>query len=225
MKNLNSQAIQMGDELSHTRKPFLGSYRANAVIGVINAILKARITRGNTDAIFLAEKGGLVIQLNDGSDPTTPTASGTIQRFKITGITTDHLICRTFDGATTGSSDVLVAKQSNVRKSITNEIYLGLNWAVTYTGNASRTLTHAATSRTIIQALFPTYETSGTIQNGQIWAVQTTGGTGVAAAPDWLEIGPSRRWEFGLKELDVCQTIAGVPTSKKILLTGGELYT
>lgn len=217
-------ALFRGMTLTAVSKPFLGRRRGNIFVAFFNAFMKGEIRRGSSDQIIIAGEK-IIFQIKD-STVESPTSGATIQRFKIIGIQADYLECHTYDGTTEGSTTVLVAKQSNVRKSITNESYLGINWAVTYTGNAARTLTEIPSPHRVIrQPLFPTYETNGTVQNGQVWAVETTGGTGVSSAPDWLEIGPSRRWENVFQELEICQTIAGVPTQKKILVPSGDPYT
>ncbi|MES3000117.1 MAG: hypothetical protein V4787_05455 [Pseudomonadota bacterium] len=214
--------IYAGLSLPFTRKPFLGKRRANFIIALFNAVTRMEIKRGQSDQVIIGNDK-IVLQLKESAAPGT-TASGAGQRFRIQSITTDHLVCRTWDGTTLGSTNINVAKPTNVRQSITNEIILGLNWAVTYTGNAARTLTNVATSRVIRQALVPTYEVNGTVQNGQIWAMEMTGGTGVVGAPSWLELSPSRRWETTYIEFDVCQNVGGVATPKKAIVQSSDLY-
>lgn len=56
--------IHAGQQLTYTKSPFLGKSRIGIVIAVINAFLRMRITRGNSDKFTISARGA-ILQIKD----------------------------------------------------------------------------------------------------------------------------------------------------------------
>lgn len=118
---------------------------------------------------------------------------GTVSAFKVQSVVSESLVCRTFDGTSTGSTDIQVAKPYKLRQSAPNPVtidsetitYSAWNWA-----NQSRTATIGATSKT--EVITPRYLT-----NDIIWATETTTCTtgSDASTLTWLDLNvDGRAW-------------------------------
>jgi len=64
--NKDAPSITAGESIPYVKKPFLGRLRANKVIALCNAILKARIqtVTGAGSRVFFGSTGGMVIQVD-----------------------------------------------------------------------------------------------------------------------------------------------------------------
>lgn len=100
---------------------FLSASYANRIVWALNALLTAKIVRGDSDELKVSRDGNIILQLSDHTEASS--GSGVAgQRYKITAVNTDYLTCRTYDGSTTGGTDIYVAYPDELRGSapITN---------------------------------------------------------------------------------------------------------
>lgn len=129
-----------------------------------------------------------------GSVPTVKRGgtSTPVQCYKITGIAADYLTAVTWDGTTPGTESVRIAKPPMIRRvdwhNITRD---GITYTSTNADGQSRTLGHSGTGEDDAESeevLYPSYAA-----NDIIYADQPTGGTGVSAAPSWMDTNRSGR--------------------------------
>lgn len=107
------------------------------------------------------------------------------QRMQVQSVQGDYITCKTYNGVTTGSTVIYVAKPVELRHSVTNE-QIG-TIAVTYTNYA--TASNGACTRTAAasgydnqsEMVLPTYHT-GSTSLSEIIADEPNGGTGVTNA-------------------------------------------
>lgn len=100
-----------------------------------------------------------------------------VSQFLLKSVSDDHLVCRTWDGATEGSANVNVAKPPALRRTGWHGVtVVGITY--TYTGTQARTAVQGTTTEN--QVIIPAYQTaSGQYIGNVIYAVQPQGGTGV----------------------------------------------
>lgn len=213
---MNLPPIFKGMKVPPVRRPFLGRLRANLLCSMFNAMMNARITRGATDDIFITSHG-IVFQIKK-VEAEESTSDADAKRYIIQSDQGHYLICHEWDGSVEGEEDIAIAKQGNARPTTAAENFSSLSYAPTYPVDKNhRVMTHDGTPDIIFnQTLYPPYAGDGIIH-----AVQSSNGTGVAGAPDYIEISPARRWDVDFIELDVCLTDG---TPMKALLQSTQLY-
>ena len=129
-------------------------------------------------------------------------AGGTIQQYKVTVISDDSITCRTWDGTTDGTSDVIVAKPYRLRKTPWNGItvvydFNGTSYSIVYSylatpGFRTAQVTVGGTQTTESQAIIPIYKVGDII-----YATEPEGGTDVfvGSAVTWLDLNvDARAW-------------------------------
>jgi hypothetical protein len=118
-----------------------------------------------------------------------------LRRFAVLSVGYDHLVCRTWDGATQGSEDVLVAKPLELRKTGWHGATID-GVAYTYSSGTARSASKDGDSED--QVIGPPYTVSETTL--EIVAMAgIAGGTGVdvdGVAVRWIDLNlAARRWE------------------------------
>jgi hypothetical protein len=131
-----------------------------------------------------------------------------VQRFQIRIVLQNYLICRTWDGVTQGSTDVLVARPKNLRT----------------TGNVNqRTISvtpdGGGAAISAVESITPVYAA-----NDEIYACEPTGGTSLTngnpphEAVTWLDLNvDARTWMLANRVYEVC--VNGV--ARKSVIRGG----
>ncbi len=121
-----------------------------------------------------------------------------VGRFRVKSVQGDYVTCRTWDGTTEGSSDVLVAKPPQLRHSISSQPINGVT--VSYSGYSIDGTTYVC-SRTAsgsgysdqTEYVLPVWQKS-TGQDSELWAFKPKDGTGVTDC-DWLDLNiDARAW-------------------------------
>lgn len=181
----------------------LSTLQMDAGVAATNIIFNLEARFGSKPDLIISDQNAILV-IPISALPTLTAESFTMMRIK--AISTDSLTCRTWDGAVEGSTDFAVAKTPDARRSIASTAHSGLTWGVTYEGtdpNNRRTLTfeNGTKDRIMTQRLISPYAI-----NGIILAGKSTNGTGLAVAPEYIELVPSRRWEIDLQEWDVCDS-------------------
>jgi hypothetical protein len=188
----------------------------DAILAVCNAFLNLEAKLGSKTNLIISDQNAiLTVARGQGGG-----ASGSVSvtRYRIKSIDQFHLVCRTWDGAAEGDTDVLIAKQANAMPFTVAEDYGGILFLPTYAGHNNRTMTNntgLTTEKSFTETLMPPYVVSGVI-----YAAYADGGTGVAGV-NAVELSPARRWQIDFKELDVCLT-DGTPV--KILVQSTTTY-
>ena len=132
--------------------------------------------------------GGLSLPAQQGAEPGA--AWGVERaRFKVQSINTDYLTCRTYDGTTTGSTDIYVAMPWDLRRTPFHGATVnGVTY--TYSSNIQRSATDGTNTETHV--ITPPY-----FANCEIWAFRAVGGgTGVtvsSAGLVWQDMNVSGR--------------------------------
>lgn len=107
---------------------------------------------------------------------------GHTRQFRLRAVNHDHLVCRTWNGTSEGSADILVAKPHGLRKSPYDGKTIG-GKSYAYTGFQARTVTQSSPSANENQIIIPTYQVAVTNYGGDlIYATQPTGGTAVTVS-------------------------------------------
>lgn len=122
------------------------------------------------------------------------------KRFLVKEVKGDYLVCSAWDGVTAGEEDVLIAKEPELRHSLTSQTIQGVE--VTYTDHAiaadgccTRTAT-ASGYEDQEEMVIPTWQIGGGVDS-EIWACEPDGGTGVEVDDvelKWLLPSSSRAW-------------------------------
>ncbi|HOJ76396.1 MAG TPA: hypothetical protein PLL65_20955 [Phycisphaerae bacterium] len=113
-------------------------------------------------------------QGSDGTDWFVVAASdGGAARLRYKSMGDNHLVCRTWNGTTEGTTDITVAKPYLLRESTTRTGY-----TYNYTGDQARTSTKTSDSSTEDQVIVPEF-----VLNDQIWAISTDTGVTVGTTP------------------------------------------
>lgn len=123
-------------------------------------------------------------------------------RMRVKKVYGDYYICRTWDGTTEGGSDIAVAKPPELRHALVSEIIEAVTVSYSYvaradnydgwdTGSATyKGERHAAASgrTTQVEIILPVYHINAASDDySEIWADKPVGGTGVGAAPTWMD--------------------------------------
>lgn len=119
-------------------------------------------------------------------------SGGGPQRMRVLSLSGDYLVCNTWDGTTLGATNINVAKPPQLRHSLIYENVEGASLTYTYASRSNnldgqRSVTDGTTTQ--IEIILPVYQNSATTSglDYEIWADQPIGGTGVAAAPVWMD--------------------------------------
>lgn len=137
-----------------------------------------------TLALGRDENGRLTVTLTkSGSTEQTNTlpSAAPLRRFRFKSGDEDHIVCRTWDGTTEGSDDVLIALDPQLRQSLVGSGY-------TYSTFQART----RDSDSRAESIQPGYTL-----NDNVFAIQVNGGAGVSVDDEalvWLEVIPNRHW-------------------------------
>src|SRR6185295_3271880 len=96
------------------------------------AVTRRTILQGVGYKVRCTEEGTLLEIIPGAGGTGTPVA---ISQFQITNIRSDHLVCRTWNGAALGTTDVIVAKPYKLRGSITSQVLDEVTVDYTYFGS------------------------------------------------------------------------------------------
>lgn len=110
---------------------------------------------------------------NDGGGVVSISAVAPVQMLRLKSIQADYLTCRTWDGTTEGSTDILVAKSYKLRNSIVSAVIDGVTVTYAYPDTVTRTATISGSNET--QVIVPRYLVNDLILG------MTVGYTGVTA--------------------------------------------
>jgi hypothetical protein len=135
-------------------------------------------------------QGGRIIEIipqGGGGKGAAPVGA---QRFRVKSVASDYLTCHFWDGTTEAGSDVKIAKPPELRHSLASQTINGV--AVTYdtfaiSGGVCTRTAHPAGAADQLEMVLPVYQIAGAGADAEIWADQPAGGTGVAAAADWMD--------------------------------------
>lgn len=165
----------------------------------IQGLLKAlsRMSVSGDLAAHLVPGMGLCLGVNGprARGPAGRASRIEVARFRVQSVGDDHLVCRTWDGATLGAVDINVAKPAELRRTGWHGATLG-GITYTYSSGSARSATDGVDSED--QVIGPAYTLSGgSVEIVAIRGVQ--GGTGVSVADvevQWLDLNlAARRWE------------------------------
>lgn len=114
-------------------------------------------------------------------------------RMRVKSVGDDHLVCRTWDGTTEGTTDINVAKPFYLQKTPYHGKTITINGAAltfSYTNGFTRTVTKAGVPET--QIIIPAYTHTGVVSGyggEEIWVqAGVSGGTGVTVAGEVLKL-------------------------------------
>lgn len=100
------------------------------LIDCINPLLKVRVVLGSTPNITL-DDNGLIIQVPNGGGGAGG-GGGALATYRLKSVQGDYITCRTWDGASDGPVDVLIAKPWRLRESVTALTIYGVAHTYTY---------------------------------------------------------------------------------------------
>lgn len=92
---------------------------------------------------------------DDGGGVVTIAAVAPVQMLRLKSIQADYLTCRTWDGTTEGSTDILVAKSYKLRNAIVSAVIDGVTVTYAYPDTVTRTATISGSNET--QVIVPRY--------------------------------------------------------------------
>ncbi|QNN24331.1 hypothetical protein HED60_19325 [Planctomycetales bacterium ZRK34] len=130
-----------------------------------------------------------------GYDNSTGVGRGRVQQFKVVSQSDDYITCNTFDGSSSGSDSIIIAKPYHLRQSTWDGETNSDGWSFSYTNGYTRTASKTGESD-VDQVIEPAY-TAGDI----IYASRSYGGTneqdGSSSDIVWIDINAdARRWVF-----------------------------
>ena len=126
-------------------------------------------------------------------------SGGSASRFRVKSVQGDYLTCHTLEGTTEGSTDIYIAKQPDLRHSLTAQTVNSVS--VTFdtfsiSGGVCLRTAKATGYPNQIEMVIPQYQIAGTGPDSEIWADEPSGGTGVTkdgTALTWMSR-DSRAW-------------------------------
>lgn len=171
----------------------------NRLVAPLRALVNIEVVEGDSyKVVFSAEKVVIQVKKRDLDSTNGTSTGGGSKRYRIKSYAQDHYVCRTWDGTTEGSTDVLVAKPKALRGSIASDHILDpsgsltIDISYTYSGNYL-TRTASKTGGTFspgidqeAHVIVPGFYAGLTGNFDEIWA-STVDSTGVAAAPTIMD--------------------------------------
>jgi hypothetical protein len=171
----------------------------NRIVTLCNAVKRMSLVEGDENKVIVTDDI-IVIQIkkNDLNTGGGGTTTGGSKRYRIKSYQQDYYTCRTWDGTTEGSTDVLVAKPKALRGSIASDHILAsdgfstIDISYTYSGNyltrtASKTGgTFASGIDQEAHVIVPGFYAGLSGNFDEIWA-STVDSTGVTAAPTIMD--------------------------------------
>jgi hypothetical protein len=128
--------------------------------------------------------------------PCDTVAASPVNRYLVTSVANDHLVCRLMSGSSTTGEDVLIAKPNDLRRTGWHGQIVQYTIETTgLTRNVSYSFVSAvyrtATSGTTVenQVIRPPYVANRSV----IFAVESDNGTGVDLAPDLIDLNTDGR--------------------------------
>ena len=113
---------------------------------------------------------GAPIDLRRGRAQSSSPPSSPLVQMQVQSISDDHLVCKTWDGTTAGSTEIKVAKPYELRKTVPLPSATYGSW-----GTGAQTRTNTTVEPDENQSVVPLYIAASTV----IYAFRPQGGTGV----------------------------------------------
>jgi hypothetical protein len=167
----------------------------------IQALLRAlsRLSVSGDLTAHLVPGMGLCLGLAAGSGRVSVPRAAALElaRMRVQSVGNDHLVCRIWDGATSGTLDIPVAKPPELRRTGWHGATLdGITY--TYSSGYQRSATDGVDTED--QVIGPPYTVSGgSVEILALRPALGTGGLGVTfndAAVEWIDLNlAARRWE------------------------------
>jgi hypothetical protein len=190
--------------------------------------------RGTGRAVDTARHASAIADLRGGRRALFADSSVAVERFVIISVQGDYLTCKkaAADGTAGTGADVMVAKPKPLRSSTfaTGAAIGGVTFPASTAHVSTRTSMPLAsagggmsTGATYSEILTPDYVAG----DNDIYASKATTGVSVdGVAVDWGDENWSARKYLPIKtEVKVCVLVNGVQTARKIMVSGGPIYT
>jgi hypothetical protein len=192
-------SIRNGTKLPMPKpRSVIGAARFRDVVRALNGLLNPKVTLvDSVKASITISEGGVSYDLpRSGLSSSTVSTDSGAKRYRVKGVYSTYLVCRTWDGSTEGASDVYIAKPPHLRwyaSSWPGMTIIGTS--VTFTWSAltdnidGKRTAHDGTNPDQIEIVCPVWQYAANgagISGGydEIWADTPTGGTGVTTVSE-----------------------------------------